>query len=269
MWATIGIATLAVISFALYKLLAKPPPKYVTNISDSWAFRPPTGPAIGHLGGVPVFIPRAYANLMEYDGDPHFLEQRTEPPPQRSYQSGIASFAFDLDFPSMKVREFLTHSSRTPEERMNLLHVGISSNSDYGSKGDEFLESLLSLSIYDEHPYPFAFKQLPNLTFGLISFAPIGVNLANRKAGHPDYGDRNIHFQRNSSQQVAIYIRCDNSPRLTSSCDMRFNMNPQLRAHVSVSFNKTLLRHWSTIRFSVAKKILEFRTNPAISSSSK
>ena len=40
-----------------------------------------TGPVVGELGGHAVSIPRPYADFLEYDGDPHWLERKNGNPP--------------------------------------------------------------------------------------------------------------------------------------------------------------------------------------------
>nr|CUV42086.1 conserved exported protein of unknown function [Ralstonia solanacearum] len=59
-----------------------------------------TDPAVGHLGGIPVSIPRPYAHFLEYDGDPGFTEPRKGPRPERTFESGIRSFGFEVHYPT-------------------------------------------------------------------------------------------------------------------------------------------------------------------------
>ena len=56
---------------------------------------------VGDLGGVPVAIPRHFANYVEYEGDPGFGEKRIGPRPERTHASKLTSFGFDVRFPDM------------------------------------------------------------------------------------------------------------------------------------------------------------------------
>ena len=56
---------------------------------------------VGDLGGMKVTIPRHIPELVEYNGDPRWGEKRQGPRPQRTHDSKIASFGFDLRYPDM------------------------------------------------------------------------------------------------------------------------------------------------------------------------
>lgn len=53
------------------------------------------------LGGMPVTIPRHFANYVEYNGDPGWGEKRKGPRPERTQASKLSSFGFYARFPDM------------------------------------------------------------------------------------------------------------------------------------------------------------------------
>ncbi|WP_227670541.1 hypothetical protein [Psychrobacter maritimus] len=79
--------------------------------------------AIGDLGGVSVDLPREFVELIEYDGDPSWGEKRVSKKPERTYQSKINSFGFDirytdktlLDGPFGKLADIYHQEKKLPE----------------------------------------------------------------------------------------------------------------------------------------------------------
>ena len=79
--------------------------------------------AIGDLGGVSVDLPREFVELIEYDGDPSWGEKRVGKKPERTYQSKINSFGFDirytdktlLDGPFGKLADIYHQEKKLPE----------------------------------------------------------------------------------------------------------------------------------------------------------
>ena len=79
--------------------------------------------AIGDLGGVSVNLPREFVELIEYDGDPSWGEKIVGKKPERTYQSKINSFGFDirytdktlLDGPFGKLADIYHQEKKLPE----------------------------------------------------------------------------------------------------------------------------------------------------------
>lgn len=238
----------------------------IQQFSESTVFkRDTTGPAFGELGGHAVSIRRPYADFLEYDGDPHWLERRRGPQPERTFASKISSFGFYIRYPEMEV---LLDKSRQEKDKesiytSNWLLVGVHSNSSYGSTGDTALEAYIQ-KIPMEKGFPYRYEKLPVTIYGLTGYTPIGVDesLRDRPNG-TDFNDRNIYFHRDAEGKANTYIECNNSKHAAAPCSLKFNLLPQLRAHVSVSFRKGLLPYWHEIQSSVSQIILGFRVKSA------
>lgn len=219
--------------------------------------------AIGELGGHAVSIPRDYADFLEYDGDPHWLEGKSLLQLKRTFASKISSFGFYIRYPEMEVR---TDANRQEMHKESIytsmwLFVGVLSNSTYGLKGDMALETYIRSIPIDKTPgYGYRYEKIPETTYGLIGYTPIGVDesLRDRRRG-THHHDKNIYYHRNAEGKADAYIVCSNSKHAAAPCEMRLNLVPHMRAHVSVSFRKGLLPHWQEIRSAVSRVILGFR----------
>lgn len=235
----------------------------IEHLSDSWVLKENrNGPVIGDLGGVPVSIPKPYANFVEYDGDPHFMEKRKEPTPKRTYQSKLASFGFEVRYPDMAP---VTDETSSEKRKANIhttmwMRVGINSHSHYGGAGDDLLERKAS-AIWKANAHPYVYKPLATKVHGLTGFAPIGPDESKRlqQVGGADMNDVNIYFHRNEAGQVDTYIDCSNMAHAAAGCRQVFNLQPQMRIRVTVSYRRDLLPHWREIQNSVSKVILGFR----------
>jgi hypothetical protein len=227
-------------------------------------------PVIGQLGGVPVMIPREFARFVEYDDDPQWMTSRKGSPPERSFDSGLRSFGFKIRFPDMKG---LTEETAEEKKSQSIftttwMRVGVKSNSFYGSSGDTALEAHIN-NIPLTEGRPFRYERIPGVVDGLVGYTPLGVDLERRGiVGRADMRDKNIYFHRNPKGEADAYIECSNVLHASAPCELRFNLLPTLRAHVSVGFRRELLPHWQQIRSSVAAVILGFRANPATGNTS-
>lgn len=266
----VALAGALLIVGALFWLLAPSQPATISNLDDSWVLKENrNGPVIGHLGGVPVAIPRPFAHFVEYDGDPHFMERRKGPPPKRTYQSGLASFGFEIRYPDMAA---LTDQTEAQKKTENIytntwLRVGVSANSIYG--GDTALETYIQFNVNRKNPFPpYRYEKLPEQVYGLTGYAPIGFDISKRRGMGSDYYDRNIYFHRAPDGTADAYIVCSNVEHAAAPCELKFNTLPEMRVLVEVGFRKGLLPHWQEIRSSVKQVILGFRVNSSDASPS-
>lgn len=236
------------------------------SLGDSWVIKEnQSDPVIGDLGGVPVAIPKPYANFVEYDGDPHFMEKRKAPPPTRTQDSKLASFGFEIRFPDMEPVTAKTEAAKrnaTIQTTM-WMRVGIDSNSHYGAAGDQSLERYFE-AIADPRAHRYRYEPLPNETYGLSGFTPVGTNLSRRNlgGGGADWNDKNIYVHRGQDGRVDTYIACSNMTHSAAVCEQHFSLLPAMRIRVSVSYRKDLLPQWREIQASVTQVILGFRINP-------
>ena len=237
-------------------------------ISGSYGKGPNIG-AVGHLGGVPVVVPPGFAHFVEYDGDPHFMERRKGPRPERTFQSGISSFGFWVRYPDMatatwenREERYVKYLSTTPWMR-----VGINANSNYGYRGDNsdamtfFFNNALK-SAQNFHQY----ERLPEKQHELTVYTPKDVDLSRRIVGNPkgrDDFDTNLYNHKAENGKIDTYIKCPNMMRDADKCDHDFILDPSMKVWVSVSYRKGLLPHWRDIQARLTQTLLSFRSTDA------
>ncbi|MDO3524302.1 hypothetical protein [Ralstonia pseudosolanacearum] len=216
-----------------------------------------TDPAIGHLGGIPVSIPRPYAHFLEYDGDPGFTEPRKGPRPERTFESGIRSFGFKVHYPDMEVASAANLDKQKSESiyTSTWLSIGISSNSDY--PGQHYPEGQV-LGMDNRH---YKYKQTNTSEYGLETYVPINVDETARKkgSGAADMFDYNIYYYKNSSGRIDAYITCINVKHEAAICEHQFNLFPDMKAGVSINYRRSLLKDWREIQSSVSNVIFGFK----------
>lgn len=233
-----------------------------------WNSQPLTTPVIGDLGGVPVTIPRVFAELVEYDGDPHFTERKGFRPPKRTHASRLSSFGFEVRYPDMASKAVKTPAERDIHTTM-WLDVGISSGEHYGAAGDKGLDNMKKYTIDEQRPCSdqcFIYVPLPELTYGLTGYTPTGsgVDVAKRSVNFgrgTDLRDRNVYIAQDAAGHVTTYIVCSNRTHAAASCTQHFNLNPKMKVHVRVRYRKGLLPHWREIQQSVSALFYSFETN--------
>jgi hypothetical protein len=232
---------------------------------DSWAIRQTlVYPVVGNLGGIPVSIPKPYANFVEYDGDPHFMEARKGPPPLRTYDSPLRSFGFDIRFPDMhpETEEIREEKRKESIQRTMWMRVGVHSNSTYGYDGEHkmtrFVENQLRYL-----PEKYRFEKLSTETYDLIGYGPTNVDLLRRElgGGGADMSDQNLYFHRDALGEVDVYIKCGNMSHSANRCQQTFVLLPTMRAMINVGYRKELLPHWREIQSSVTHVMLGFRVD--------
>lgn len=266
-------AVILAIALGIVWLSAPAKPDRIEHLSDSWVLKENrNGPVIGDLGGVPVSIPKPYANFVEYDGDPNFMEKRKEPAPKRTYESKLASFAFEVRYPDMAP---VTDENAAEKRKENIhttmwMRVGVDSHSHYGGAGDEFLEKEV-MAIFDPKAHRYPYQPLPEKVHGLTGYFPVGADESKRlqQAGGADWNDKNLYFHRDEAGRVDAYIECGNMAHSADRCKLFFNLKPNIRVRVWVNFRRDLLPNWREIQNSVSKVILGFRVNPVTTEYSK
>ncbi len=224
---------------------------------------------IGNLGGVTVAIPRAFARFVEYDTDPHFTKRTFWSSPQRTFQSRLRSFGFEVRYPDMASVEVRTAEEKDIYTTM-WMRVGITSGEFYGV--DDSLENHKKYSLdpkftclSEDHCY--LYVPLPDKTYGLTGYTPTGsgvdLEARNIESGRgADMRDENIYFFQNDAGQVRTYIECSNMTHAAANCTQFFNLSPAMKAHIRVSYRKALLPHWQQIQQAVTELLYSFEVNP-------
>jgi hypothetical protein len=214
---------------------------------------------IGDLGGMPVSIPRHFANFVEYDGDPGWGEKRKGPIPDRTYQSKLNSFGFKVRFPDMAGRsgpEQEKDYASSSIYKTQWIDVGITTGSHFGD--GLFLER--SVNDINKENLKFQFQILPKKTHGMETYSPVGIDPKTRsRPESTDYNDRDLFVHRTINGQVDTYIKCSNVNHDAAPCSHYFFLPPPLAAKVTVSYRRGLLPEWQKIQISVAQLILNFR----------
>jgi hypothetical protein len=212
---------------------------------------------IGHLGGTPVSIPKEYAYFVEYDGDSGFLEKRKEPVPNRTLESGICSFGFDLRYP-----DFAPINKKTWKDKLNenihttmWMHVGIRSNSAYQDRSPTRMARKLVRAL-EWAPPSYHYVEQQEKVHGLTAYIPVDVKI-------PFRNTNNIYVHKVNDGGVDSYIRCSNVDHDAAPCSQMFGLAPELKASIDVSYRKGLLPHWREIQEGVTQVILGFRANPS------
>jgi len=229
------------------------------RLTDSWQFRePPPARAIGDLGGAPVHIPPEFAHHLEYNDDPGLFEERKGPVPERTFQSPIRSFGFNILFPEMVGVTPATAPLKraTSMETSMWLFVGVSAHRSY--LGERFLQSMGD-ALDDPKEQRIPIRRTPGEVFGLVAYAPV------KAKGDPQenfrWHTRFVH--RDAQDRVDTYIECYEEAFIYTPCTLHMDLRPAMRATVTVSFRKDMLPDWHAIQQSVKKVLLSFRDTPA------
>lgn len=203
---------------------------------------------IGDLGGVPVNIPRELVRLVEYDDDPDWGENRQGDTPIRTYQSKISSFGFDIRYTDGVFSE----QSNEYDQQKNLPHspwvsVGInSSNRYYGAGGINRLAEATINPNYEVEPNHI-YERLPKLQYGLEVYAPPGIDLVTNKPWRENLYAEDIFIRRDAKGEVITYIKCSNRDVPHPPCTHYFDLEPDMKLDVYVSYSHYVLHDWQKI----------------------
>jgi hypothetical protein len=216
--------------------------------------------AIGHLGGVPVSIPKEFAKFLEYDGDPGFLEKRKEPAPKRTFESGICSFGFDIRYPDMMPVNAQTWEEKRKAHRYTTMwvHVGVRSNSAYQDRSKARM-AISAKALLKSEALLYHHEKQQEKVHGLTAYIPTKVDLSRREMG--SNLDRNVYFHYLKNGDVDAYIACSNRNHEAAPCSHRFDLAPELKVSVDVSYRKGMLPYWREIQDGVSKVLLGFRVD--------
>ena len=232
----------------------------ISSLQKSRASRP----VIGDLGGVPVSIPKPFAHFVEYDNDPHFMDKEGWVPPQRTYQSKLRSFGFEVRFPDMASEAMKTDEERLKKDIFNTMwmRVGVKAGEAYGSSGDVAFERYLE-NYLNPNRKRFIYAPLPNKTYGLTGYTPIDVDksLRGQVVGGASIRDKNLYYEKDKDGHITTFIECGNKKHRAVNCRQFFNLRPLMKVRVRVSYRKELLPHWREIQASVSQVFYGFQVD--------
>ena len=219
---------------------------------------------VGDLGGVPVNIPRHFANYVEYEGDPGWGEKRKGPRPKRTHQSKLTSFGYYTRFPDMAGEssfELVKDKSSYSIHTTPWIDVGITTGNIYPGKG--FLDRLAAyLDRKDSILKYEQYEQLPDSEHGLTVYAALGFDPDTNKPYREDDDARDVFLHRDHTNRVDTYIKCRNRLRGLQTCEHTFSLEPHMHAEVYVVYRRTQLPHWQKIQQAVTQQIFSFKAAP-------
>ncbi|MBE0442439.1 MULTISPECIES: hypothetical protein [Gammaproteobacteria] len=220
---------------------------------------------IGDLGGVPVEIPRESVHLLQYNGDPGWGEARVGPIPERTYESKIFSFGFDIrytdgtiyDGPNGKMYREYRQQEGLPDSPW--VSVGVSSGKMYhGPGGIDRMGggTLRGSSVYDPTA---TYAKLPETQFGLEVYASPGIDPETNTPWRENKYAEDVFIQRDGAGAIITYIKCSNRDVRHPPCIHRFDLEPEMGLDVRVSYSRHVLKDWQQIERVVRKAVLNFR----------
>lgn len=224
--------------------------------------RDPSAPVIGELGGVKVSIPREFARFVEYEDDPHFMEKRKGPSPERTINSKIRSFGFEIRFPDGASRKIGTRGqeivSLTPP--VGWLGVGVNAAKDSYDYSENLYQRLKDTNL-GGGKHTLVYQKQSNKSFGLHVHEPAPMSM--QKSGIPNYQhtqlDKNIFYAEDEYGELSTYIECSNAKHDSAMCSQRIFLKDSIRVFIKVRYRKGLLMHWKEIKQLVSDTVLGFK----------
>lgn len=220
---------------------------------------------IGDLGGVPVNLPNHIVGLVEYDGDPSWGEKRVGDIPERTYQSKINSFGFDirytdgqlLDKNNANLKKQYDVEKLKPDNPWIL--VGIGAGKRYPSK-----EAVHRIGDGTIHPQTkdspvHTYAKLADKQYGLEVYAPPGVDPKTNTPWRENQYAKDVFIQRNKNGGIAVYIECSNRQVRRPPCKQYFDLEPHMHLYVYAVYSRWDLEHWQQIQSQITQAILNFR----------
>jgi hypothetical protein len=220
---------------------------------------------IGDLGGVPVRIPIQFAESVEYDDDPGILKSRISPAPERTFSSKLRSFGFTFRYPDMAGPDSSDEARKDRAASLpgntQWIFVGLTTGQYYHAAGS--VDRMSSATISSPEPATRAsYRLAAEKTCGLETYVLAGNDASG--VPHREHSvAEDIFVARNAAGAAETYIRCSNRTVRGAPCTHYFDMEPQIRALVYVSYRRGLLCEWRGIQSGTSALISSFRAVPA------
>lgn len=222
---------------------------------------------VGDLGGMKVTIPRHIPELVEYNGDPGWGEKRKGLRPERTHDSKIMSFGFDVRYPDMATLsspEMWADKKAQKTFETKWMRVSVATGQIYPRDGamDSLARSTIDVPAASRFPWTNRYTQLPRKEFGLTVYTLQDIN---PQTGHPAREDRDavdVFIARKAKDQVTTFIECRVHFRYSVACTQDFSMEYDgVKALISVSYQPELRAHWRDIQAKVTQMILSFKAS--------
>ena len=228
------------------------------RLSDSWIFKEnQNSPVLGDLGGKKVSIPKQFANFVEYENDPHFLEPRNGPTPTRTHQSRLRSFGFEVRYPDMVdlTAETLPDKNQHTIYNTNWISVSIRVEPYYDRKVLERQRNAISDKSLGHGK---GYKPSTRSIYGLVVHETYGFDEAKRKPFTHDALDKNIYLHIDETGQIDNFIKCSNVRHEAAPCNQSFLIDNFKNTMVEVDYRIGFLPHWQEIQSAVTNRIKSF-----------
>lgn len=215
---------------------------------------------VGDLGGVPVTIPKHFADFAEYEGDPGWGERHSGSGNKRTHQSKLRSFGFYVRFPDMagtSTPELVADKQTQTIYQTTWISVGINAATNYSGWGSL---DRLAARIVDEPGRPYRYGKRSEELHGLTAYEALGVD---PKTGQPlrEIEDT-IFVHHDGSGRVDAYIKCSVVRHEAAPCRHYFTLEPEMNAQVYLDYRRGLLPQWKSVQHSVGEHIKGFRVSP-------
>ncbi|MFZ6799361.1 hypothetical protein [Undibacterium sp. Di24W] len=212
--------------------------------------------AVGDLGGMPVTIPRHFANFVEYEGDPGW-SKREGPVPARDHHSKLVSFGFNVRFPDMV--GLSSEELRENKQSFNIyntpwIYVGITTGKNFG----DGLGLERTFAGYMEENVSKVEHQMTK-QFDLDIYTHVVVEANTKKIIVADSFDKDVFIERNAQGKLVGFITCSKVSHAAAPCDLFFQLDPNLKAWVNIIFRRSLLSEWKQMKSLVTTLVLDFR----------
>lgn len=269
LWSALGVVVLICVA-AWFKLASlwlggfQPPEMAAAEYSSK--------DVVGNLGGLPVRLPRYAVQHVEYDGDPGWSGKRQGPVPQRTMESKLTSFGFDVRYPDMQVIDsYVTEKDKKSQSIYTTMwiRVGVRSGEIYPKDG--FLDRRFSCLVPSTAPphcstvwWGNDYERLPKTEHGLTVYALKGVE---PKSGQPAREDKtfakDVFVAKDKQGRVRTYISCSNVGHEAAPCGHDFSMEYNgMHAVIELIYRRGLLSHWQDIQAKVTQAMLGFAVQP-------
>lgn len=231
---------------------------------DGWSA--PATAVVGELGGVPVSIPRDYARLVEYEGDP--MSERAGFPSEHNYQSKLKSFNVIAHFPDMTP---VTRENYNSYRKRDIYDSGWMEFTVAAGPALNFTEDKF------EHPYEYrvpgnewhrfyAYEQLP-MIHGLTPYRAtrdlgLDLTLDDNNRSHGAY-NHTLYFARDENNKIMAVIRCGSGltpePGGRHICQHDFVLWPEMKAELRLRYDPSMLSRWRAYQNRYRELVLGFR----------
>jgi hypothetical protein len=272
LWLLLGTIGLTYLLIAWWRSSSSPTSTNPFEPPEMAAARYAKRDVVGDLGGVPVTIPRHFANFVEYDDDPGWGEKRKGPRPQRTHQSKLSSFGYYTRFPDMageSSAELMKDKRSYSASKTPWILVGINTGKDY--PGDGFLDRSIHATVETHNgilKYE-NYEKLPTKEYGLTVYAAAGIDPKTNRPYREDTDAKDVFVSRGKDGRVIGHVRCSNRNVPAPPCTHDFSLEPDMHAKVYLSYRRGMLPKWREMQEAVSQQILAFRVTPAIDSPAK